>query len=131
MFKFYIYEGRGKKRRLQRKLHFTKYSTGELSGISELFSYKPFIKILIFRFTISISRFLIITHFPENFRKFLGKFLHPHLPPLPTPHIIHPHPIPQTMNPLRTLNSLFSKSQFDCIYTFISHTLHIFQSVRK
>ena len=64
-------------------------------------------------------------NFRKNFRKFLGKFLHPHLPPLPTPHTIHPHPIPQTMNPLRTLNSVFSKTQFDCICKFISHTLHL------
>ena len=64
-------------------------------------------------------------NFPENFQKFLGKFLHPHLPPLPIPHTTHPHPIPQTVNPLRTLNSLFSKTHFDCISTFISHTLQI------
>ena len=102
--------------------------------ISGLFFYKSFVKILIFRFTRSISRFRITRNFTENFprnfpkifRKFLGKFLTPHLPPLPTPHIIHPHPTPKTLNPLRTLNPLFSKTHFLLDYASFSHHFHIY-----
>ena len=115
------------------KIHFLRYSIGELRMISGLFFCKPFVKILIFRFTKSISRFRITRNFtgnfprnfPKIFRKFLGKFLTPHLPPLPTPHIIHPHPTPKTLNPLRTLNPLFSKSHLLLDYVSFSHHFHV------
>ena len=60
------------------------------------------------------------------FQKFSGKILFSHLYTLSTPHITHPHPISQTVNSLRTSNPLFSKCHFQCICTFISHTLHIY-----
>ena len=120
------------------KLPFLRYSTGGSGMIVELFSHRPFIKILFCRSTIWISRFRITEHFPGNFREisanFFGNFSEnsyiPLLPPSPTPHITYPHPTPETVNPLRTLNSLFSKAQFDCISTFISHTLHIENNIK-
>ena len=105
---------------------FLRYSTNELSMISGLFFCNPFVKILIFQFTISISRFRITEYFSEIFRKFLGKFLLSHIFTLPTPHNTHPHSIIQTVNSLRTSDPLFSKTHFQCICTFISHTLHIY-----
>ena len=123
----------GNKRTFESKLHFLSYSTGELGMIVELFSRRPFIKMLFCHVTIWISRFRITTHFTGNFPEISPKifenfsensYTH-HLPPSPTPHITHPHPIPETVNPLRTLNSLFSKTNFDYISTFIFHTLHI------
>ena len=53
---------------------------------------------------------------PEIFEKISENSYTPPTPP-------YPHPITQTVNPLRTLNSLLSKTHFDCISTFISHTL--------
>ena len=114
------------------KLPFLRYSTGESGMIVKLFSHRPFIKILFCRLTIWISRFPKIL--PEISYRFFRIFLKisrkiPTPPPITlthTPHTTHPHPIlPQTVNPLRTLNSLFSKTHFDCISTFISHTLHM------
>ena len=82
-------KGVGYKRHFEVKMEFLRYSTGELGVISGLFSRRPFIKIYFFHFTILISRFRITEYFPrnfpENFRKFSGKFLTPHLPPVPTP----------------------------------------------
>ena len=98
-----------------------------------LFSHRPFIKIFFCRFAISISRFRITTHFPGNFPeispKIFGNFSENsythHLPPSPTPHITHPHPIPEPVNPLRTLNSIFSIAHRRSKGTFISHRTHI------
>ena len=109
-------KGVGNKRQNALKITFLRYLTGELGMISELFSRRSFIKILFSYLTISISRFRITIYFseisakfPKNFQKFSGKLPHTHLYHLPTPHITQPHPIPQTVNSLRTLNSFFSK----------------------
>ena len=131
-------KGVGNKRRNASKLPFLRYSTGGSGMIVELFSHRPFIEILFCRLTIWISRFLITEHFPGNFREISAKFFEnfpeisyiPLLPPSPTPHITYPHPTPETVNPLRTLNSLFSLAQFDCISTFISHTLQIIRLLK-
>ena len=127
----------GKKRVIGRKLHFLRYLTGGFSMIVGLFSHRSLIKILFCRFTISISRFRITTHFtgnlPKIYRKFLRnfseisrKFLLPHLPPLPTPHPTHPHPPPTSPNTPRTSNSIFSKVRFYSNCTCFSYTLHIY-----
>ena len=122
-------KGVGKKRVIWLKLHFLRYLTGGFSMIVGLFSHRPFIKILFCRFTISISRFRITTHFTENFpkisQKFLGKFLLPHLPPLPTPHPTHPHPPPTSPNTPRTSNSIFSKIYFFLNWPSLSHDVHL------
>ena len=123
----------GKKRVIEVKLHILSYSTGGSGMVSGLFSSKNFVKILISRFTRSISRFLITTHFPGNFPKISRKFLEnfseiycmstypPHLPL----HIIHSHPPPTSLDPLRTSNLIFSKSHFSSNGTFFSHTFHV------
>ena len=125
----------GKKRVIGWKLHFLRYLTGELSMIWGLFFCKNFVKILISRFTRSISRFLITTHFfgnfPEIFRKFFENLSEiscmstypPHLPL----HIIHSHPPPTSLDPLRTSNLIFSKNHFSSNGTFFSHTFHIWK----
>ena len=68
--------------------------------------------------------------FPRNFskisRKFPGKFLTPHLPHVPTPHITHSHPTPKTLNPPRTSNPIFSNTHFLLDYVFFSHRIHIY-----
>ena len=46
-------KGVGKKHVIGRKLHFLRYLIYGFSMISELFFFKPFVKILICRFTIS------------------------------------------------------------------------------
>ena len=69
-----------------------------------LFSDKSFIKILFCRFTISISRFRITTHFPGNLpefsRKFFGNFSEnsyfPTYPPYPPPIPLTPTQPPDT-----------------------------------
>ena len=64
----------GNKRTFGSKLHFLNYSTGELGMIVELFSRRPFIKILFCHVTIWISRFRITTHFTGNFPEISQKF---------------------------------------------------------
>ena len=51
------------------KLIFLRYSTGESGMIVELFSHRPFMKILFCRITMWISRFRITEHFMK-YRKF-------------------------------------------------------------
>ena len=86
-----------------------RYSTGESGMIVELFSRRPFIKILFCRFKILIFRFLIITYFTENFteisQKFLRNFSENSYPP-PTPLTYPPYhpPRPNTHNPEPTQN---------------------------
>ena len=127
----------GNKRTFGSKLYFLSYSTGELGMIVELFSRRPFIKILFCHVTIWISRFRITTHFPGNFPKISPKifgnfsensYTH-HLPPSPTPHITHPHPIPEPVNPLRTLNPFFSIAHRRSKGTFISHRTNISRAI--
>ena len=93
----------GKKRALGWFLHFCRYLTGELSMISGLFFWRPFVKILIFRFTNSISRFRITLHFIGNFpeisRNFLENFsenFRSHIIPRIHPPILYTHTQPPT-----------------------------------
>ena len=121
-------KGVGNKRRNASKFVFLRYSTGVSGIIVELFSRRPYIKISFCRFTISISRFRIpgiSRKYPGNFSEISRKFHLPSHPPPPTPltHPIHP---PTPLIPYRTSNPFSSKTHFDCICTFITHTLHIY-----
>ena len=97
-------KGVGYKRHFRVKLPFLRYSTDGSGMIVELFSRRPFIKILFYRFTILVSHFLITIYFtgnfPEIFRNFFRNFskisytspiylTHTPIPltPTPTPHI--------------------------------------------
>ena len=64
-------------------------------------------------------------NFPEISRKFFGKFLNPHPPPLPMSHVTHPHTIPKTLNPPRTSMSIFSILHFYSKVTFITYPLQL------
>ena len=114
-------KGVGNKRQNTLKIIFLKYLTYELGMISGLFSRRPFIKILFSHLTILISRFRIIIYFSEISAKFPVKFFEnfPENYHIPTPHITHPHPIPQTVNSLRTLDPFSQKhifSVFWCLF---------------
>ena len=112
----------GNKRRNAFKLSFLRCSTYESGMIVELFSDRPFIKILFSRFTISFSRFRITMilpeisrKFPENSRKILGNFPEFSLPLIhqysPTPHLIHPQsPNPRCPEPPQNFKPVFIKS---------------------
>ena len=101
-------------------LSFLRYLTGGSGMISGSFFWRPFIKILIFRFTISLFMFLHHGKFPRNFAETYGKsqnffqnffgilstsplhlFTHP---------ITHPNPhfTPYTLPPLK-LQTCFSR----------------------
>ena len=54
------------------KIIFLRYSTGESGMVSELFSFKNFVKILIFRFTIFI--FVFFNHVSDIKKNIGGKF---------------------------------------------------------
>ena len=111
----------GKKRALGRFLHFFRYLTGELSMISGLFFWRPFVKIFIFRFTNSISRFRITLHFTGNFpeisRNFLQKFSEnsrSHIIPRIHPPILYTHTQPPTPWTHLELQLRFSRKYKNC-----------------
>ena len=109
---------------------FLRCVTGEISVISELFSFKSFVKILIFRFTISIYRFRITLYFTGNlpgiYQKTFGNFSeNPYTPtyksypspisPNPT-HLPHPWTHPE-------LQTQFSQKYKNCWkYRFLPNT---------
>ena len=94
----FMHEGVRKKNIFWSKMKYLRCSTDELGMISELFSRRSFIKMLFHHFTILISRFsdhhMFSRKFSRNLSKIFGKLPDPHLFPVPTPHVIHPHPIP-------------------------------------
>ena len=100
----------GKKRRIGWFLPFLRYSTSESGMIVGLFYRRPFIKILFYHCTISISRFLIITHFPRNFFRNLSKIFSefsrkiPTSPPIPLTHTPYHPPPPISHTPEHTQN---------------------------
>ena len=102
-------KGLGNKRQSGVKLHFLRYSTGESGMISGFQFCRPFVKILISRFKISLFPFQeprkipgkfrkFSANFPKIFRKFIGIFPTP-TPTLPT-HPPYPPPIRFTSIPL-------------------------------
>ena len=116
---------------------FLRYSTGGSVMISGSFFCRPIIKILIFRFTISLFIFLYHRKFPRNFLKTFGKFQENYRKyfeilfttplPLTTPPNHPPHstssPIPYP--PPGTSNSFFSITKMRPNQPIIFHYLHV------
>ena len=100
-------KGVGKKLNFEVKLHFLRYLTGGFNMIVGSFSCYPFVKILICRFTISISRFRITIHFTGNFPEISPKFFRifsensyfPTYPPYISPIPLTPTHLPPTRTP--------------------------------
>ena len=107
------------------KITFLRYSTGELGMISELFSRRPFIKILFSHLTISISRFRIIIYFrkfPRNFREIFFKNFpgNPTFTPISLTHPPYHSPTPNISNCELTQNFKF---------TFLKNTFLVYFDV--
>ena len=119
-------KGVGNKAQNASKMSFLRYSTGESDMIVELFSRRPFIKILFSHLTISISRFRIIENFseisrkfsgnfPEISRKFLGNLPDPHPPPTTHPPCPPPPPIANIPEPPQNFKFIFLKKSI-CLH---------------
>ena len=111
------------------------YSINELNMISELFSRRSFIKILFSHLKILISRFRIIIYFTKILKCF-SKIFRKNITftPIPLTHPPYHTPTPKTPNcePTQNFkNSLFSKTNFDYISTFISHTFQLLNMVNN